>query len=206
MTRRFPILALALLCAAAPAAAQGFEITPFYGYTLGNDIDASGAIDSVGAEDATSYGLAFGYFFNENAGVEFHWNRFASELEVNPSGASSFVAGDLDVDTYHVMGNWRFGHPSQKVRGFLIVGLGITDISPDVKGADSESEWSFTFGGGAQIGFTENLGLRLQYRWTPTYVSSEPALYCTYYGYCYAVEDAEYLYQNEFSAGLTIAF
>ena len=50
-------------------------------------------------------------------------------------------------------------------------------------------------------------GLRLQARWTPTYIKSDSeGCWCDPYWGCYVVGDAQYSNQYELTAGLTIRF
>jgi len=50
-------------------------------------------------------------------------------------------------------------------------------------------------------------GIRLEGRWTPTYIKSDPEGYwCDPYWGCYTVADAEYSNQFELSGGITLRF
>ena len=50
-------------------------------------------------------------------------------------------------------------------------------------------------------------GIRLETRWTPTYIKSDPEGYwCDPYWGCYTVADAEYSNQFELSGGIIIRF
>ncbi len=50
-------------------------------------------------------------------------------------------------------------------------------------------------------------GLRLEARWTPTYIKSDPEGYwCDPYWGCYIVGDAEFSNQYELSGGIILRF
>jgi hypothetical protein len=50
-------------------------------------------------------------------------------------------------------------------------------------------------------------GLRLEARWTPTYIKSDSeGWWCDPYWGCYVVSDAQYANQFELSGGITLRF
>ncbi len=53
----------------------------------------------------------------------------------------------------------------------------------------------------------ENFGLRLEGRWTPTYITTTTAgWWCDPYWGCYLVGDSKYSHQFELNAGISIRF
>ena len=52
-----------------------------------------------------------------------------------------------------------------------------------------------------------NFGIRLEGRWTPTYIKSDPEGYwCDPYWGCYTFAEAEYSNQYELSGGIILRF
>lgn len=102
-------------------------------------------------------------------------------------------------------GAYNWGGPGDTIRPFVSFGLGATHFSPEAR-VDSETRFSWSLGGGARFSLSDSLGLRLQGRWTPIYVNSDEFVFCDWWGYCYVASDAQYLYQTELSAGLSIGF
>jgi len=47
-----------------------------------------------------------------------------------------------------------------------------------------------------------HVGVRGQFRWTPTYITSSPGVFCSVF--CYAVDVADYANQFEATAGVTV--
>ena len=58
-----------------------------------------------------------------------------------------------------------------------------------------------------EIAVSSNVGIRLEGRWTPTYIKSDPEGYwCDPYWGCYTVAEAEFSNQFELSGGIIIRF
>lgn len=199
------------LATAAPARAAGgvVEVTPYYGYRLGgefSDIDFSGTGD-LEIEDGTAYGLILSFNVNPNAQIDLQYSHQSSELQ---GGGGGFLSGskifDMDVDLWQVGGNFTGGHPNDPVRGFVGFSLGVTDFEPKATNLEGDSQFSFTFYGGAKIGLAKHFGLRLQGQWISTYIDSDDQVFCDPFGFCYVATTSDYLSQFEFSAGLAIKF
>ena len=164
----FVCFALVLAGAAGPGAARAagmVEVTPYYGYRLGGeftDINFSGTGD-LEIEDSSAYGLILSFNVNPNAQIDLQYSHQASELQ---GGGGGFLSGskifDLDVDLWQVGGNFTGGDPKDPVRGYVGFSLGVTDFEPKSSGLEGDSQFSFTFYGGAKVGLAKHLGLRLQ--------------------------------------------
>lgn len=211
LRRIVPALLVALFAAgaaAAPARAQGVvEITPYYGYRFGggfNDINGSGDLE---IQDGDAYGLILSFNVNPNAQIDLQYSHQTTELD---GGGGGFLSGskitDLDVDLWQVGGNFTGGHPKDPVRGFVGFSVGVTDFQPEGSGLEGDSQFSFTFYGGAKIGLAKHLGLRLQGQWISTYISSSDHVFCDPFGFCYVATTSDYMSQFELAAGLTFKF
>jgi len=63
-----------------------------------------------------------------------------------------------------------------------------------------------SLGLGGKFNLAKNLGIRVQGRWVPTFISSESAVLCTNFGGCYVTAEGDYLSQVEVSGGLILKF
>ena len=52
----------------------------------------------------------------------------------------------------------------------------------------------------------KNVGFRLEGRWTPTYVNFDNELFCDPFGFCFIVEDPNWLHQGQVNAGIVLRF
>jgi opacity protein-like surface antigen len=212
--RRFRIpallVAVGLVAGAAPARAGGaVELTPYYGYRLGgefSDINFGGA-SALEIKDGPAYGLILSYNVNPNAQIDLQYSQQKTELQGNGGGfLSSDKLFDLNVELWQLGGNFTSGHPNDPLRGFIGFGVGVTNFEPRDSAFNGDSQFAFTFYGGAKIALAKHLGLRLQGQWISTYIDSNEQVFCDPFGFCFVAESAEYLNQFELSAGLAFKF
>ena len=211
------VLFLALMLAAAPLAAQRakFEFSPFAGYSLSDGFDTRNitvgttVYNGITMKDGFTFGASLGYFVNPVTEIEFQWSRQQSQLQGNRLNGGKDDFMDVAIDNYHVNFVYNMYNDRRKVRPFFLFGLGATVFYPDsYKGnhPDNESYFSGTLGGGVKASMTDNIGLKLMARWTPTYIHSTDAGYwCDVWG-CWVVGNAQYENQFGFTAGLTWRF
>jgi hypothetical protein len=220
-------VAFMLVAAAQAEAAPRIEIRPFAGLRFGGNF-SDGVYSNVILDDLdVKPGSQFGVVANVrvtpansrgSAGfVEVLFNYQKSDLRFEPSslGAvpdtirSRFTEedGKLIIDEVKVMylhfgGLYRFGDYSGW-RPYVNGGLGATIF----EGTDldaSETEFSFSFGGGMQRMFSETIGVRLQLRGYATTIPANEIYWCDRYG-CWTYTDTNWFLQGELSAGLIVA-
>ena len=225
------VAAASVITAAVPAAAQyrgrpahRFEISGLAGWTFSDGVETQpiatggGFVTGVDVIDGLNGAVSAGFFVNPSVSLEFQWMRQETELRPEGSGtAPQQYRAYTRVDNYHGNVLFHYGRADNKVRPFFLFGLGSTDITPRVQDQDVDASARFSgtlglglkgyFGGGGLFG--EALGVRLQMRWTPTFIKSEASgVWCDpwYPWVCYVVEDYDYVNQWAFSGGLTMRF
>src|SRR5215204_3032343 len=180
---------LIVLAGATPALAQDprVEVSAVFGWNFSDGVsgDAVRALDGnvydrVDPKDSGSFGLSAGILATEHAEVGFIYARQFSTLVAG--GTAETEIGDLAITTYHGYYAYNFGDPSNRVRPFLLGGMGATHFgSVDfasggrIGTTGSETQLSFTWGGGVKVFPAPHVGLRLEGRWTPTSVKSDAA-------------------------------
>ncbi len=207
-----PLICMVLLATFAPALAQGFEVTPFFGGRIGGGIpvtpfETEGGFFVAGLDlrPSAAYGLALDAGLTENFQLEFLWSRQDSTIR----GANAVTDEKVElVDTYvdHYHGNllYQTGSDDDAMRPFILVGLGVSRFVPG-GGFDTQNHFSFGFGGGVKFFFTDNLGLRIQGRWAPTYVGKDEIVLCSVNG-CFEADVRRTINQGELTAGLIVRF
>lgn len=198
---------LSPLAAQAQGPSRAFELGFFGGYRVGGEIleeDSDFFPVDVDVEDSTAFGVRFEVPVSDWMAIELLASRQQTEF-VEDEG---FFGGDvslLDVDIsyYHAGVVFQWG-PGQ-VKPFVVAGLGVGQINPDLPGLSTEERLSGNFGGGVKVWANEHVGFRFEGRgyWTDiddNYDDDE-----------YDWEDDEYrydddLYQFEVSAGVQFAF
>ena len=222
MIRKTILTAMAAAVAAATASAQGarVEISGTAGWTLSDGVGGEtavtvpgvGVFDSIGPKDAFSWGARLGFNVTPNVEVGFLFNQQSTKYEVG--GTSTFDLGDVSVYNYHGYFAYNFGDEDASVRPYILGGLGATQygkVSVTAAGTTrdlgGETQFSTTWGAGVKLFPGKSFGIRLEGRWTPTYIKSDSeGWWCDPYWGCYVVADAQYSNQFELSGGITLRF
>ncbi len=199
-----------LLIFSAAGWAQRVEVTPFVGYKVGGDVPVEPErndidVKTIRFDDSVSAGVTVGFNVTEHFGLEFLWNRQPTKATGLLSGGGVFpTKADVDLDQYHGNFVYNFRDGDSKLRPFLLFGLGATRAAAS---DSSETRFSFGVGGGAKYFFHPNMGLRLQARWTPTYLySTAGGVWCDWWGWCWVMPNDHYMNQGDFTAGWIFRF
>jgi len=200
-------IVIAVVCA-MPAFAQGrFEVQPFVGYKFGGSVPVgSNSLDiaKIGFDSSMNYGVSATFNATESLGFEFAWNRQATNAVGRLNGGGDHPEKfDANLDQYH--GNFVLTFsPDEKLRPFLLFGAG---VSRAAAGGDSRSNFSFAVGGGVKYFFTDHMGVRLQARYTPTYLFTTPGgTWCNWWGVCWVIPNDHYMSQGDVTAGWILSF
>ena len=212
MIRKTILTAVLVALVAATASAQDarVELSGTAGWTFSDGVNV-GAIDdspiTIGPKDAFSWGGRLGFLVNENSEIGVLFNMQSTDLE-----ASGLVSRTIPqtVYNYHGYFAYNFGDVDATARPYVLGGLGATQYgSLETPAGDigGETQFSTTWAAGAKVFPSPRFGIRLEARWTPTYIKSDPEGYwCDPYWGCYTVAEAEYSNQFELSGGITIRF
>jgi opacity protein-like surface antigen len=212
MIRKTILTAIVVAVAAATASAQDarVEISGTAGWTFSDGVNV-GTLDEspirVDPKDAFSWGARLGFLVTENVEVGGLFNLQSTDLEV--SGIINRSIGQ-SIYNYHGYLAYNFGEADATVRPYVLGGLGATQYgSLDTAEGDigGDTQFSTTWAAGVKLFPSPNFGIRLEGRWTPTYIKSDPEGYwCDPYWGCYTFAEAEYSNQYELSAGITLRF
>jgi hypothetical protein len=211
----------ALLSAPGWAQDQRLEISGNAGWTFSDGVTGNGVVapgdgnvyNSIDPKDSFSWGFTAGYHFTENWELEFQYDQQQSKLEAN--GTATREIGDFKINTYHGVFAYNFGDSHAAARPFLFFGAGATSypgltftgLNNQTRTIGGKSQFSGSFGLGLKLYPAKNAGLRLQGRWTPTYIKSDSeGWWCDPYWGCYVVSNAQYSNQFELTGGITLRF
>ena len=210
MIRRTVLTAALGALAVATASAQDarVEISGTAGWTFSDGVSGSANDNSVvrvDPKDAFSWGARLGFLINENMEVGALFGMQATSLE-----ASGLKIADESIYNYHGYFAYNFGDGNAKARPYVLGGLGATQfgaLKTAVGDLGGQTKFSTTWAVGLKLYPGKSVGIRLEGRWTPTYVKSDAAGYwCDPYWGCYTVADAQYANQFELSGGITLRF
>jgi len=174
---------------------------------------ASGDYVRIDPKDAFAWGARIGFLVNENVEIGGLFNLQSTSYEL--SGVGTVDVGDVSIYNYHGYLAYNFGAADAPVRPYFLGGLGVTQygsLSTNFAGVQreigGETQFSTTWALGLKM-FPNNgnFGIRLEGRWTPTYIKSDTeGVWCDPYWGCYTVGDAQYSNQWELSGGVTLRF
>ena len=220
MIRRLTLLVagVALVGSAAWAQEKKVEISGNIGYTLSDGV--SGSSTTVNGEDFTridpkdsvNYGGRIGFFVTPQIEVGGLFSLQSTTLQLG--GVVNADVGDLKIYNYHGYLAYNMGEADAKVRPYILGGLGATQFgSVNVtlggrgNSVGGNTKFSTTWALGVKMYPSPNVGIRLEARWTPTYIKSDAAgWWCDPYWGCYVVGNAQYANQFELNGGITLRF
>jgi opacity protein-like surface antigen len=206
------LVAIVWILVAAPTvrAQKGIEITPFIGGQTNGGLDISTTLfKRIDVQNGLNYGVSAGYLIGKNAGVEFMWNHNQAGTLAQPiSGGPDQKVFNLNTNQY--LGDFvmHFKDRESRLRPFVLFGAGVSNLSPDRSDVRSITRFAWVFAGGAKYNFSKRLGLRLQAKWSPTYITTTTTGYwCDpFWGGCWAQGDTHFLQEFDATAGLTLRF
>lgn len=194
--------ALTLDAHAAPPPGYGVEITPLIGYRFGGSFQDPNTGDTLDLDEGTSYGLAVNIDHDANTQWEFIYSHQQSELRLAQMFMGQRLFG-LDIDYFSVGGSYIWHDP--RAEPFIAAGIGITHMSPQDGGLDSETKVMLQLAGGYKFPLTRNLGVRLEARAYATALDSDAEVFCGN-GACIARIESSGFAQYEINAGLALRF
>ena len=180
-------------------AQQNFEIGGYVGGQINGGVDLSTTLfHRIEVQNGTNYGITAGYLLGEHAGVEFQWNHNNADTTAQP------ISGGTSPTLFsHATGR------ESKVRPFLLLGVGANSLSADRSGVQGSTRFTFAIGAGAKYNMGKHFGLRGQFRYAPTYLTttSNGGYWCDpFWGGCWVTGNSHYLNEFDITGGVTLRF
>jgi len=221
MMRKTILTGLSAALLAVSATAQDhrrLELSGSAGWTFSDGVSGQavrvgtlGVYNSIAPLNAFSWGARVGFLLGEHNEAGFLFSQQATDLDLG--GVTSLKIADVSVRNYHGYFAYNFLAVDSVIRPYLLLGFGGTQYSPS-NGAlggsvlNGNTKFSGTLGAGVKL-FPEGrrFGLRLEYRWTPTYIKSDATgFWCDPYWGCYTTSSAQYANQFAWTGGIMIRF
>jgi opacity protein-like surface antigen len=210
--KTYLLFAIAWTVIAAPKAVaqRGIEVAPFIGGQTNGGLDLSTALyNRIDVQNGLNYGVSAGYLIGRYTGVEFTWNHNQANTVAQSigGGADRRVFG---LNTNQYLGDFllHFKDRESRWRPFVLFGAGATNLAPNRSNVSSITRFAWIFGGGAKYNFSKHLGVRLQAKWSPTYIASTTqGFWCDpFWAGCWEVGNSYFLHEFDATAGLTFRF
>jgi opacity protein-like surface antigen len=212
MIRKTILTAMMVALGASMASAQDprVEISGTAGWTFSDGVSVGASDNSairVDPKDAFSWGARLGFNLSPNVEIGFLFASQKTDLE-----ASGIINRSVpqSIYNYHGYFAYNFGDTDASVRPYVLGGLGATQfgsLDTPLGQVGGNTKFSSTWAAGLKMFPSKSFGIRLEGRWTPTYIKSDAAGYwCDPYWGCYTVADAQYANQFELSGGIILRF
>jgi len=204
--------AIAWTVVAAPTAwaQRGIEVTPFIGGQINGGLALSTPVyNRLDVQNGVNYGISVGYLIGKHAGVEFMWNHNqADTLAQSVGGGPDQKVFNLSTNQYLGAFVVHFKDRERRLRPFVLFGAGATNLAPDRSHVHSITRFAWVFGGGVKYNFSKHLGVRLQAKWSPTYINTiTEGVWCDPFWFgCWTKGDSVFLKEFDGTAGLTFRF
>ncbi len=199
-SRIAPVIMLFLFMGQAQAADR--EFTTMAGYRFSNNMRDGTTEETLKIDEGTSFGVIFNWPEKSYTQWEILYSTQSTRLSYNSNNINNKIS-DLDISYLQIGGTYLFEEAGPVVP-FIVGTLGLTRMDPKESELDVETRFSMSFGGGVKLFVTDWIGLRLEARAYPTFISSTGSLFCS--GGCVANVESDIFWQFETNAGLIIAF
>jgi len=212
IARRFALAALLLALPAANASAQAWEISPFARYVTNAEFDFVSDLpgfegSQVLANDSWAFGAGVGYSPNSQFMFEAEYAYQGTDLILQQQLVAEKNVAGLTIQK--IRGNFLFSPPysGAPAQPYFLLGLGAAIFDADIPNANSSTQFSWQIGAGVKKMTSDNVGIRLQAAYAPSYLTeSNDGYWCDPYYGCYTYPNPQYLDQWEFSLGLVKRF
>lgn len=206
------VLSLTLIGPSAWAQSPGqrIEITPLVGSVFGGDLTVTSMhlnpFDRVFVNSSISYGGLVDITLNDWAQIDILWSRQPTNLSGHTVLTNTRVrVTSATLNQLQLGFLFQGGAPESSFRPFVVGGLGFLHINPGGNVVGSETKPAYNVGGGIKYFFDKTFGLRLEMRWTSTFVDKDSEFSCSPIG-CFIVVEPQFLHQGMVSTGFIIRF
>jgi opacity protein-like surface antigen len=191
---------LVLQTGTALAQVQGVELIPFGGYRFSSGLNSIQGVN-IDVKDGAAFGVAIDGRMAYNTAVELYYGHWRGDVEVRDNLLGRTVTGELGRDDIMINGVWYAMRPGAMTRPYFTAGLGCAIYS--APGASTTGRFAWDIGAGLRHDFNERMGLRIDGRYMPTWVTTGNSVWCDPF-YCYPVSSGEFFDQFELTGGLII--
>ena len=154
---------------------QKFELTPFAGYQLTSNLQTfSGELK---IHNSFNYGAALDIRLSNDLLIELLYIRTETEVGLKKEFYQT-VEKLFDMSVKYLQSGVQVETESGNFRPFAAFTIGATYFNPQDNNYKGDWEFSFTAGGGIKYYFSNNIGVRAQWRFlVPIYFSSASILF-----------------------------
>jgi len=191
----------ALSSTSARAQVISTELIPFGGYRWSSGISNVGGLSELDVKDAAAYGLALNFNMARNSVAELYWSHWEGDWEADVIGGG-IRTGSFSRDDFMLNGIWYATRQGGPARPYITAGLGASVFYAD--NAETVGRFAWNLGAGVRRDVNEKFGIRADFRWIPTWITTGESVWCDPFYGCWPVSEGEFLDQWEVTGGLII--
>ncbi len=182
--------------------AQVFEISPFYGYRFGGEVENPVTGEDYGFEDAPAYGLILN-IGPEDSDKKFEmiWSRQDSSVDMQ--GLFGVGKVDVTIDQIQIGSSVEMELENKRLRPYVTGLVGATYF--DAEGHGSNTKFSLGVGGGAKYFIFPKVALRADLRCFLTVLDSSSGFIFSN-GQTVVAFSGTGMWQGQVALGLYISF
>jgi opacity protein-like surface antigen len=182
-------------------AAPRFELSPFYGYGFGGEVQSGHTGRTYGFDDGEAYGLFLDMAVQPDSPYKYELLWSHRDSSVNLQGLAGLGRVDLTLDQIQIGGSYEMG--GKHFRQYVSLLAGATYCSPE--GFASDTHFSLGLGGGVKYFLTRNLALRADVRGFCTVVDGSGG-FISSGGSTVVVYSGTAIWQGQITVGMSLAF
>ncbi len=192
---------LALWSTGVRAQVQSIEAIPFGGYRWSGGISNLGGVTEFDVKDAAAFGLCLDLNMPRSSVAELYWSHWEGDWEATTIAGQN-PTGSFSRDDFMINGIWYATKSNGPARPYFTAGLGASVFYAD--NAETVGRFAWNIGAGVRKDVNEKFGLRVDFRWVPTWVTTGESVWCDPFFGCYPVSEGEFFDQVELTGGLII--
>lgn len=203
---RFVFLFLLLIISTSTSAQykrQQFEIVPFSGYLFTGNLQTLDG--ELKIDNCFDYGALLDIRLSDDLLIELLYIHSETDVSLKKEyyNTSDFL---FNMNVEYLQGGIQVETEAGAFRPFAAFTIGATYFNPKDYSYKGSWQFSFTAGGGVKYYFTNNLGVRGQWRFlVPVYLDSA-SIFCSN-GYCSIfISGGTYILQYDLTVGLIVSF
>ncbi|MCX2982032.1 hypothetical protein EYC98_14305 [Halieaceae bacterium IMCC14734] len=200
----FPLLLFACVTPTAFAAdltiLAGYQTNPDFKISAVGPAEDGDNFDDLALDDGPSLSIAWDFVFKRNPDqrIGFYLSHQQTDFDTADLGS------DTGMKITHVHFTGTSYYPNGKMEPFVSAGVGVGIFAPEDSDLSSETKFSAQIAAGTNYKFTENLLLRFDIRWLPTFFNGSSAIFCN--GGCVIRAESDTYSQIQANIGLMFRY
>lgn len=178
----------------------GYQTNPDFKVNTVGTVADEDDLEDLGLDDGPTLSVAWDFVFKNNPDQRI--GLYVSHQQTDFDSAD--VATDTGMKITHVHFTGTSYYPNGKMEPFVSAGIGVGVFSPEDSDLSSETKFSAQIAAGSNYQLTENLLIRFDIRWLPTFFNGSSAIFCN--GGCVITAESDTYSQIQANVGVMFRY